>query len=120
LLPVIRGDAAANLRGCGGLLLDVGGDRRLVLLTSEITSLIRRMGGDGAAGVVLDGGDPRGDVVAVAPPVSWARSFTSLATTADPFAASPARAASIVALRASRLVCFGDRRDQLDDVADLG
>ena len=37
--------------------------------------------------------------------VSWARSLTSLATTAKPLPASPARAASMVALRASRLVC---------------
>src|SRR6202451_2689336 len=37
--------------------------------------------------------------------VCLASSFTSLATTAKPLPASPARAASIVALRASRLVC---------------
>ncbi|MEZ5262248.1 MAG: hypothetical protein R2755_10850 [Acidimicrobiales bacterium] len=37
--------------------------------------------------------------------VSLARSFTSVATTANPRPASPARAASMVALRASRLVC---------------
>ena len=37
--------------------------------------------------------------------VSCASSLTSLATTAKPLPASPARAASIVALRASRLVC---------------
>jgi len=30
-----------------------------------------------------------------------------------------ARAASMVAFNAKRLVCIGDRRDQLDDVADL-
>ncbi len=41
----------------------------------------------------------------VALAVSRASSFTSLATTANPLPASPARAASIVALRASRLVC---------------
>ena len=41
----------------------------------------------------------------VARAVSWASSLTSLATTAKPLPASPARAASIVALRASRLVC---------------
>ena len=34
------------------------------------------------------------------------RLFTSLATTAKPFPASPARAASMVALRARRLVCL--------------
>jgi hypothetical protein len=41
----------------------------------------------------------------VALAVSWARSLTSLATTAKPLPASPARAASMVALRARRLVC---------------
>src|SRR4051812_33210199 len=41
----------------------------------------------------------------VALAVSLANSFTSLATTAKPLPASPARAASMVALRASRLVC---------------
>jgi hypothetical protein len=42
----------------------------------------------------------------VAHAVSLARSLTSLATTAKPLPASPARAASIVALSASRLVCW--------------
>ena len=37
--------------------------------------------------------------------VSRARSLTSPATTAKPLPASPARAASMVALRASRFVC---------------
>ena len=37
--------------------------------------------------------------------VSFANSFTSWATTAKPFPASPARAASMVAFRASRFVC---------------
>ena len=41
----------------------------------------------------------------VALAVSRANSFTSLATTANPRPASPARAASMVALRASRFVC---------------
>ena len=40
----------------------------------------------------------------VAPRVSWASFFTSAATTAKERPASPARAASIVALRASMLV----------------
>ena len=38
-------------------------------------------------------------------PVSVASFLTSSATTANPFPASPARAASIVALRASKFVC---------------
>ncbi len=42
----------------------------------------------------------------VALAVSLASSFTSLATTAKPLPASPARAASIVAFSASRLVCW--------------
>ena len=41
----------------------------------------------------------------VALAVSWASSLTSLATTAKPLPASPARAASMVAFSASRLVC---------------
>src|SRR5208337_5108591 len=42
----------------------------------------------------------------VALAVSFANSFTSLATTAKPLPASPARAASMVAFRANRLVCW--------------
>ena len=41
----------------------------------------------------------------VADAVSLASSLTSFATTANPRPASPARAASIVAFRASRFVC---------------
>ena len=47
----------------------------------------------------------RREMSSVARAVSWARSLTSLATTAKPLPASPARAASIVAFSASRLVC---------------
>ena len=43
-------------------------------------------------------------IVCVAAPVSWASFLTSAATTAKPRPASPARAASIVALSASKLV----------------
>ena len=56
----------------------------------------------------------------VALAVCLASSLTSLATTAKPLPASPARAASMVAFSASRLVCWAMRRDDLDDVADLG
>ena len=42
----------------------------------------------------------------VASAVAVARALTSSATTANPRPASPARAASMVALRASKLVCF--------------
>ena len=41
--------------------------------------------------------------------VSCASSFTSLATTAKPLPASPARAASMVAFSASRFVCSAIR-----------
>ena len=44
---------------------------------------------------------------------------TSVATTAKPRPASPARAASIAALSASRLVCSAIVVDQLEDLADL-
>ena len=44
-------------------------------------------------------------ISSVALPVCCARLFTSEATTAKPLPASPARAASIVAFSASRLVC---------------
>ena len=47
----------------------------------------------------------RREMSSVARAVSWARSLTSPATTAKPLPDSPARAASMVALRASRLVC---------------
>lgn len=44
-------------------------------------------------------------MVSALPPDWCARSLTSLATTANPLPASPARTASIVVFRASRLVC---------------
>jgi hypothetical protein len=46
------------------------------------------------------------EMSSVAFAVSLASSLTSLATTAKPLPASPARAASMVALRARRLVCW--------------
>ncbi len=49
----------------------------------------------------------------------WASSRTSWATTAKPLPASPARAASTPAFRASRFVWQGDVVDDADDVADL-
>src|SRR5581483_5259045 len=55
----------------------------------------------------------------VARPVWLARLLTSAATTAKPLPASPARAASIVALSAQQIGLIGDVADQLDDIADL-
>src|SRR4026207_1932821 len=63
-------------------------------------------------------------VSSVALAVCTASDFTSEATTAKPRPASPARAASMVALSASKLVLPGDVLDELDHVAralrDLG
>ena len=58
-------------------------------------------------------------ISSVARPVATLSDLTSLATTAKPRPASPARAASIVALSARRLVLLRDGLDQRDDVADL-
>ncbi len=58
-------------------------------------------------------------ISSVALPVCCASVFTSEATTAKPLPASPARAASIVALRASRLVWLAMLLMSLDDGADL-
>lgn len=63
----------------------------------------------GAGGFGLDRGDPPADIP-VARAVWVARAFTSPATAATLLPASPARAASMVALRASRV--FGDPGDQ--------
>src|SRR5882762_1635570 len=58
-------------------------------------------------------------ISSVALAVSLASSFTSLATTAKPFPASPARAASMAAFRASRFVCPREVFDHLEDLAVL-
>jgi hypothetical protein len=52
------------------------------------------------------------EISSVALAVCTASDFTSDATTAKPRPASPARAASMVAFSASRLVCSGDIADQ--------
>ena len=57
-------------------------------------------------------------ISSVAFDVCSARLFTSDATTAKPLPLSPARAASMVALSASRVGLRRDVVDQLDDVAD--
>jgi len=59
-------------------------------------------------------------ISSVARAVSLASSFTSLATTAKPLPASPARAASIVAFSASRLVCCAMEVITFDHFADFG
>ena len=51
--------------------------------------------------------------------VSWARSLTSVATTAKPLPACPARAASMRRVQRQQVRLLGDVGDQLDDVADL-
>ena len=61
----------------------------------------------------------RREMSSVARAVSCASSFTSPATTAKPLPASPARAASMVALQRQQVGLLGDRGDHLDDRRDL-
>ncbi len=58
------------------------------------------------------------EISSVAFAVWPASAFTSPATTAKPLPASPARAASMVALSASRLVCSATAVISFDHVAD--
>ena len=84
---------------------------------------------DGAADLLDRGDRLRGsrpacseicdEISSVALAVWLASDLTSEATTAKPRPASPARAASMVAFSASRLVCSAIAGDQLDHVADL-
>ena len=69
----------------------------------------------------LPTGSPRSALAisSVARAVWPARCFTSTATTAKPLPCSPARAASIVAFSASRLVCPATVWIRVDDLADL-
>jgi hypothetical protein len=50
----------------------------------------------------------------------FCQSLTSLATTANPLPASPARAASMVAFRASSLGLLRDGSDHLEHLTDFG
>src|SRR5687768_13459942 len=92
------GHAAVHLRGGRTLLLDGRGDRRLVVvdLADDLGDLRDRGGRTG--GVVLIA-ETRRAMSSVAFAVSCASSLTSLATTAKPLPASPARAASMVAFK---------------------
>ncbi len=98
------GDVAGDLGGGRALLLDRGADRG-----GDAADLLDG-GGDAVDGVhglpgrALDLGDLV-PISRVASAVWLASDFTSEATTAKPRPASPARAASMVALSASRLVC---------------
>ena len=74
-------------------------------LIDEMISLICAMAATAAA-VSAWMVSMRRPMSSVARPVSWASSLTSPATTAKPRPASPARAASMVALSARRLVCW--------------
>ena len=72
-------------------------------LRRKILGLLRQFFGGAEH---LDGGDLFGNFRGGLGGLVWpASDFTSEATTANPRPASPARAASMVALSASRLVC---------------
>jgi hypothetical protein len=94
---------AGHLLGGGSLLLHRAGDGCLPVgdLRDDRAGLADR--GHGGGGVALDRPSRR-PMSSVALTVSCASSSTSFATTAKPFPTSPARAASIVALSASRFV----------------
>ena len=109
--------AARDLLGGGALLLDGGRDRGrdLVDLADDAADVLD--GVDGFAGDLLDVGDLLGDFLGRLRGLARQR-FDFEATTAKPRPASPARAASMVAFSASRLVWRGDGVDQADDFAD--
>ena len=90
-----------------------------IALTSWVASVIAPMQSAGFLRGALDIGDLIGDA-AVARVVCSASDFTSCATTAKPRPASPARAASIVALSASMLVCWAIPVIIFHDAADMG
>jgi len=98
-------DIAADLAGRGRLFFHRAGDGilQVVDLVDDLADLLDGL--DRAGGVVLDRLDLAADILGRLA-VCLASSLTSLATTANPLPASPARAASMVALRASRFVCW--------------
>ena len=112
------GDVGGDLGGALGGLLDVAGDlgrRRALLLdrggdgggdlgdaADGAADLLD--GGDRVVGRRLHAGDLGADLAGRLGGLGGER-LDLLATTAKPLPASPARAASMVALRASRLVC---------------
>ena len=97
-------DVAVHLAGGGCLLLHRRGDGGLELvdLADDLADLGDR--GHRALGVGLDGRHSTGDVLGRLGGL-LSQVLDLAATTAKPLPASPARAASMVALRASRLVC---------------
>ena len=96
-------DIAGDLARCRTLLLDGRCDRGrdLAHLADRPADTADRL--HGLLGRPLDLADLRADLVGGLA-VCVASDLTSLATTAKPLPASPARAASIVAFSASRLV----------------
>ena len=94
---------ARNLLRRRALLFDRGGNRRGDFVDFADGRGDRTDGADRVGGRALDRGDLRADLLGRLA-VCSARFFTSEATTANPRPASPARAASIVAFSASRLV----------------
>jgi len=97
-------DAAGNLLGRRSLFFDRGRDRNADLIDSAITSATLRIAVTVASLEVWIAAICS-DISVVAFAVWPASDLTSDATTAKPRPASPARAASMVALSASRLVC---------------
>ena len=94
--PVPFGPEMAELGGGATFMLGLDGPEH-ARLNSIMAGLIRREDADWMAAILK----PMSSVAAA---VWLARLFTSWATTANPRPASPARAASMVALRASRFV----------------
>ena len=97
-------DIARDFLRCGALLLDRRGDRRGDLRDAPDGAADLLDGGDRILRRGLHAGDLRADLLGRLGGLRGER-LTSDATTAKPRPASPARAASMVALSASRLVC---------------
>ena len=94
---------ARNFGGGGTLLFDCGSNRTgdFVDVGNRFSDFFNRA--DGVVGFGLDRSDLLGDILGRLGGLVG-KVLTSLATTAKPLPASPARAASMVALSARRLV----------------